>query len=154
MLTSVRTLPDHAMQQSDASCRRSKRRASGPPSPSWAVSRLDAQFMNARIFCSTIIAVLLFCGGCGSQPAQPTVEGVRSEVAKILKKDAAQIDVAKPLVAQGADELDIVEIVMALEEAYKVKIPDSALGKTVGEASKTLTVQKLTEIVSSRQKTK
>jgi acyl carrier protein len=79
---------------------------------------------------------------------------VRSEVATILKKDSAQIDVAKPLVAQGADELDIVEIVMAVEEAFKVQIPDSAVGENVGEVSKTLTVQKLAEIVVKQQKTK
>ena len=115
---------------------------------------MASQLMNTRIFLSAICALLLLCGGCGSQPAKPTVERVRSEVAKVLKKDAAKVDVAKPLVAQGADELDIVEIVMALEETFKVKIPDGALGKTVGEASKTLTVQKLTEIVSSQQKTK
>lgn len=113
-----------------------------------------SRLMNVRFFHSAFCTLLLLCGGCGSRPARPTVEGVRSEVAKVLKKDAAKIDVAKPLVAQGADELDIVEIVMALEETFKVKIPDGALGKTVGEASKTLTVQKLTEIVSTQQKAK
>jgi acyl carrier protein len=63
-------------------------------------------------------------------------------------KDSAQIDVSKPLVAQGADELDIVEIVLAVEEAFGVEITDSVLEGHVGEASKTLTVQKLAEIVS------
>ena len=85
---------------------------------------------------------------------------MRSEVDTILKKDSAQIDVARPLVAQGADELDVVEIVMAVEEAFKVEIPDSAIGETVrspagydvGELSKTLTVQKLAEIVTRQQK--
>jgi acyl carrier protein len=79
---------------------------------------------------------------------------VRSEVATILKKDSAQIDVAKPLVSQGADELDIVEIVMAIEEVFEIEIPDSAIGEKIGEVSKTLTVQKLAEIVSKQQKTK
>ena len=83
-----------------------------------------------------------------------TVERVRSEVATILKKDLIQIDVAKPLVAQGADELEIVEIVMAVEEAFKVEIPDSAISEIIEEVSKTLTVQKLAEIVSTQQKTK
>ncbi len=110
--------------------------------------------MNAGIFHSAILAVLLVCAGCGSRPTQQTVDRVRSEVATILKKNSTQIDVAKPLVAQGADELDIVEIVMAVEEAFKVDIPDSAIGENVGEASKTLTVQKLAEIVSREQRTK
>ena len=55
------------------------------------------------------------------------MDRVRLEVATILKKDSAQIDATKPLVAHGADELDIVEIVMAVEEAFKVEIPDSAI---------------------------
>ena len=113
--------------------------------------------VNTRIIPSAVLAVhlsgLLLCG-CGSQHRQQTVERVRSEVATILKKDSAQIDVAKPLVAQGADELDIVEIVMAVEEAFEVEIPDSAIGENVGEVSKTLTVQKLAEIVSRQQKSK
>ena len=114
--------------------------------------------MNTRFKTSAILILLalsfLFCGGCGSQPAKQTVDRVRSEVATILKKDAAQIDVTTPLVAQGAGELDIVEIVMAVEEAFKVEIPDSAIAQKGGEMSKTLTVQKLAEIVSRQQKVK
>ena len=108
--------------------------------------------MNDRIFAFTTLAIILLCGGCGSQSGQDTVEQVRSEVATILKKDSAQIDVAKPLVAQGADELDVVEVVIAVEESFKVEIPDSALGENGGEVSKTLTVQKLAEIVSKQKK--
>ena len=110
--------------------------------------------MNVRLCPSSIFAVLLLLSECGSQPAQPTVERVRSEVATILNKDATKIDVAKPLVTQGADELDIVEIVMALEEAFNVEIPGSVIGDKVGEVSKTLTVEKLVEIVAKQQKTK
>ena len=114
--------------------------------------------MNTRRNVSPILTAFLlscfFCVGCGSQPAQQIIDRVRSEVATILKKDSAQIDLKTPLVAQGADELDIVEIVMAVEEAFKVEIPNSAIGENVGEASKTLTVQKLAEIVSRQQKTK
>ena len=121
---------------------------------------------NMRILASAILVALLWCTGCGSKPAsqaqpaaqdQPevqTVERVRSESAKILGKEAAQIDVAKPLVAQGADDLDIVEIVMAVEEAFKVEIPDSAIDNNAAEGSKTLTVQKLAQIVSKQRKTK
>lgn len=71
-----------------------------------------------------------------------------------MKKDATQIDISKPLVAQGADELDIVEIVMALEESFGVEIPDEAIGKNVNEVSKTLTVEKLAKIVAKQKKTK
>ena len=92
------------------------------------------------------------CAGCGSQLPRQTLERVRSEVATILNKDSAQINLTMPLVEQGADELDVVEIVMALEEAFNVEIPDSAIGENAAEVSKTLTVQKLAEIVTRLQK--
>lgn len=85
------------------------------------------------------------------QSPEKVVDRVRAEVATILKKDSAQIDVTKSLVDQGADELDLVEIVMAVEEAFKVEIPDSAIGENFNEAGKTLTVVKLAEIVSKRR---
>jgi len=84
------------------------------------------------------------------QSSENAIDRIRAEVATILKKDSAQIDVTKPLVAQGADELDLVEIVMAVEEAFKIEIPDSAIGENVNEAGKTLTVVKLAEIVAKQ----
>ena len=105
------------------------------------------------------VVICLFLSGCGDstqsqrakQQGPSVVDGVRSEVATILKKKANEIDVSKPLVAQGADELDIVEIVMAVEEAFKVEIPDSVIGEKIGEVSKTLTVEKLAEVVSKQK---
>jgi acyl carrier protein len=114
---------------------------------------LNVHPMNFRPFPSAILAVLwvsLLACGCGSPPNQSTVDRVRSEVATILQKESAQINVATPLVTQGADDLDIVEIVMAVEDAFKVEIPDS----DISEASKSLTVQKLAEIVSRQLKSK
>jgi hypothetical protein len=46
----------------------------------------------------------------GTPSPSAIIDRVRAEVADILKKKASQIDVRQPLVAQGADELDIVEI--------------------------------------------
>ena len=104
-----------------------------------------------------LLMIGVLSSGCGSKQQKQTqsspqspVERVRLEVAGILGKKAGDIDISKPLTEQGADELDIVEIVMALEEAFKVEIPDSAIGETVSEVSKTLTVEKLTEIVSKQ----
>jgi acyl carrier protein len=111
--------------------------------------------MNARNPASTIRVVLLFsalfCAACGSQPAQKTVERVRQEAATILNKQPAEIDVTKPLVAQGADELDIVEIVLGLEEAFQITIPDSALEPYFRDGDSLLTVQILAEVVSQQQ---
>ncbi len=105
--------------------------------------------MSSSAIRAGLMASLLACG-CGSPPSQPTLDRVRSEVASILQKESAQINVATPLVAQGADELDIVEIVMAVEDEFNVEIPDSE----IGEAGKTLTVQKLAEIVYRRSNCK
>jgi acyl carrier protein len=112
--------------------------------------------MNTRIFLPLILAMFFCCSGCDSPRAergntQQTVDRVRSEVATILNKDSTQIDVARPLVAQGADELDIVEIVMAVEQAFDVEIPDGVIDANGGEVDKTLTVRKLAEIVAKQQ---
>ena len=117
---------------------------------------------RVRTVFSLALMLCLFLIGCGdskqSQPAQQqgpsVVDKVRSEVALILGKKADEIDISKPLVALGADELDIVEIVMAVEEAFKVEIPDSVIGEKIGEVSKTLTVEKLAEVVSQQKKIK
>ena len=77
------------------------------------------------------------------------IEKVRQEVAKSLKKEAAQIDVHKPLGDQGADELDIVELVIAVEETFNVEIPVSATGDQPGELQ-TLTIQKLADTVAGQ----
>jgi len=109
--------------------------------------------MNTRILVFMMLSMILLCGGCGAEPGQEkTKERIRSEVARILNRDSAQIDVAKPLGAQGADELDIVEIVLAVEEAFEVKIPDKAIGEDLGDVTRSLTVQRLAEIVSKQQK--
>jgi acyl carrier protein len=90
-----------------------------------------------------------------AQPAQQQlIDRIRREVAQVLKKDPALIDVATPMAALGADELDVVEIVMAVEEAFKVEIPDSAIGEKAGDSTRTLTIQKLAEIVSRQARAK
>jgi acyl carrier protein len=103
---------------------------------------------HARAIFKTFLmlcAVIAFCGGARADqpPRHQVVDRVRAEVARVLKRNASQIDVAKPLSASGADELDVVEIVLAIEQAFKIVIPDSALGEN---PSKTLTVQQLAEI--------
>jgi acyl carrier protein len=104
------------------------------------------------IFVSNFMAARARAQRVATPSPSMIVDRVRAEVAAILKKKSSQIDVKEPLVAQGADELDIVEIVMAVEEAFNAEIPDSAIGEKVGEASKDLTVEKLAEIVSRQPK--
>jgi acyl carrier protein len=52
-----------------------------------------------------------------------------------------------------ADELDVVEIVMMVEEAYQVEIKDEEVGGTLDHVATNLTVRKLAELVVKRMGT-
>jgi len=97
-------------------------------------ARMQAQKLERRAKAQPGVA-------SGPSPKAPPelIEQIRQEVAKTLDKDRGQIDVREPLGAQGADELDTVEVLMAVEEAFEVEIPDVAA---------TLTVQKVADIVA------
>lgn len=137
------------------------------------VKSLASQFCRtALIICAAVLTILLQAG-CSkpaeapSAPARSTqtqvstattepeiTDRIRKEVAGILKKKESDIDIAKPLSSYGADDLDIVEIIMATEEAFAVEIPDEALGEKFRDAAKTLTIQKLAAIVAEKKKSK
>ena len=95
--------------------------------------------------------------------AQPTLDGVgnagtvdkiRNTVARILKKSPAQVDPTRLLVEQGAEELDIMEIVLDVEAEFEVRLPDSAMGSSPGEIGRVLTVERLAQVVSVLPKRK
>jgi acyl carrier protein len=81
------------------------------------------------------------------------LEQVRKIAAGILRVKPRDIAVDAPLSKQKfrADDLDMVEIVMALEEAYKISIPDNELGRDDKEIMSTMSVRKLAEIVARKQ---
>jgi len=60
-------------------------------------------------------------------------------IAEQLNVDAATLEPSKSFINDlGADSLDIVELVMAMEEEFDIEIPDEAAEKiqTVGDAIK------------------
>jgi acyl carrier protein len=68
---------------------------------------------------------------------EATFEKVREIVAEQLSVDAAEVTEKSNFQNDlGADSLDTVELVMALEEAFDIEIPDEAAEKiaTVGDA--------------------
>lgn len=87
-----------------------------------------------------------------AEPA-PVLQEIREEVAKILHRPVSTIDVSRPLTAQGAEELDIMEIVLRVEEMYHVNIPDAAFGREAADIGRVMTVEKLARVVGLKQQT-
>jgi len=112
--------------------------------------------MRAILISLSLLAVLI--AGCGSQTGNripaPTVANMQDAVAQILKKEPSQIDVTKSLYALGANEADIVNLVMAVEATFEVELPSSEIGNTLGEIGQSLTVQKLADVASRHPKAK
>ena len=80
----------------------------------------------------------------GSFAAERTavVGRARAELAALLKKDPAKVPTDRPVLQLGADDLTVVEWVMALERAYKIRIPDEATTDSITKTTRTdLTVE-------------
>lgn len=75
----------------------------------------------------------------------PTFDRVKKIVVEQLEVDEAKV-VAKASFTDdlGADSLDIVELVMALEEEFDLEIPDEA-------AEKILTVQEVVDYIDNQE---
>ena len=75
-------------------------------------------------------------------------EKVKQIIVEQLGVDEAQVDGAASFVEDlGADSLDIVELVMAFEEAFEIDIPDE-------DAEKITTVKDAIEYIESHVKPK
>ena len=75
-------------------------------------------------------------------------EKVKQIIVEQLGVDEAQVDGAASFVDDlGADSLDIVELVMAFEEAFEIDIPDE-------DAEKITTVKEAIDYIESRAKKK
>ena len=75
-------------------------------------------------------------------------ERVKQIIVEQLGVDEAQVDLAASFVEDlGADSLDIVELVMAFEEAFEIEIPDE-------DAEKITTVKEAIEYIESHIKGK
>ena len=89
--------------------------------------------MNTVAARATVAAVLLACLAPLARPADaaPTAEQVyarvRAAVSMQLKVETTQVVPDQPLVELGMDELDLVELIMALEEEFGIAIPDEAV---------------------------
>jgi acyl carrier protein len=98
---------------------------------------------------SVTLVALLLTPSTSAQDRATMVQQLRAELARILKKDAAQLPVDKPVTGLGADDLDVVEWQMAAEKAFRVNISDDKLFDPKSKAvRKDLSISSMAEIVA------
>ncbi len=125
--------------------------------------------------CIFLITFWVLTGGCTSnsqtqspiQQAQPalTPQVTGSEVtsiSKTIKKIIAnqldldpkdvQMEVALSKQKKPADDLDVVEIILTIEEKYKIELKDEEVGETLEKVRNELTVAKLVKLVAQKTK--
>ena len=83
------------------------------------------------------------------EPAPDLVERIRRMTAEQITGQASDIDVDQPLAAQGCDDDDIFELILDLEETYRIELDDAEYGSDGNTIDKTLTVRSLARIVTS-----
>lgn len=121
-----------------------------------------------------LIAALSLLSGCGnkshSQASNPKAQGdkpgqsvsfdneqllsgIRNIVAKQLGLEASAVDVDLPLSRQkvAADELDVIEIIMNVEETFGIEIRDEEIIDPEGQLKDDLSVRKLVDIVAKKK---
>jgi acyl carrier protein len=127
--------------------------------------------MNSRLLCCLMLWLAVLGTGCGrisSPPNRPSIgppkygrteaeNAVIVVLAKQLGKNPGEINTWRSLKDLGADELDLVEAVMELEEALRVSITDETLDKASGSSKQedlltSLTVEKLAAVVAEARR--
>lgn len=118
----------------------------------WAAARWPEQLERARMMAAQQTKHYL--------PIQTTVlqlevvDRIKVELARMLNKSPRDFDTYKPIVAQGANDLHIVELVLALERVFQVKLPDGRLATKSGEGTSMLTIDQLAGVVAAEMKNK
>ena len=120
-------------------------------------TRIGQMFRRTTTRCLLASSLVLSgCGGPATTPTGntpgplivgkgPTLERVRKQTAHQLRIAEDRVQPASSFKDLGADSLDHVELVLALEDEFDVSIPDE-------DAEKMLTVQDAARIVDQRLK--
>jgi len=98
-----------------------------------------------------IVFPSLFLLGChreqpsaSQQPTPRTLPAIQKIVAGQLKRSTEDVRPETTFASLGADDLDLVEIIMATEEALNISIDDDGLTKSAGAAQPDKLVRSLT----------
>ena len=95
-------------------------------------------------------AAVLLVSAVSAQDRAAMVQRLRTELATLLKKDAGQLPIDKPVMGLGADDLTIVEWQMAAERTFRVDIPnDKLFDPKTKTARKELTISSMAGIVAT-----
>jgi acyl carrier protein len=87
--------------------------------------------------------------------ATEVLQAVRGQVARQLGVETKRIAPGRPLKEYGADELDIVELVMALEEEFDIEIPDAAVNRDGPRGwEEIITAQRFADVVMQQLREK
>ena len=114
-----------------------------------------------------LVAIACGLAGCGTEPpardvAAPTSGTTATEnevcriAAELLGVDRAKVRPETSLAELRADELDFVELIMALEEGFDVSIPDDEHEIVLGsenwqQGMKNITMRKLAATIDKRK---
>src|SRR5262245_49348804 len=83
-----------------------------------------------------------------AQDKATVVQRVRTELGTLLKKDPASLTVDKPVTELGADDLTVVEWIMALDKAFQIRLPDDkAIDPKTKKTRKDLTIDSMATTV-------
>jgi acyl carrier protein len=113
--------------------------------------------LKCIVLCLPLAFIQLGCSGEPSQPASPDRAQIEGRVAKAFGEqfgiDPKTIDVNASLGDQKiqADELDVVEIVMRVEEEFDIEIKDEEVDNAT-DLTKSLSVKTFVDIVASKKK--
>jgi acyl carrier protein len=110
----------------------------------------------------SFFGLLIAVDGCASNiegdrgEVEASERVVRSVISKNLKVDPSAIEMDKPISEPplNADELDLVEIVMDLEEQLIIVVPEEALEHQLGKGPVQITPRQLATIVREASKSR
>ena len=118
----------------------------------WAAASWPQQLEQARMYAAQQTKQYL--------PIKTTVlqlevtDQIKTELGRIVHKKPQEFDSQKPLIAQGLNDLQIVELILAVERAFQVKVPDKRINSKDADGSSMLTIDELADAITAEMKNK